>query len=70
MRRHHKVSPRFVNYFHDYLAGTSQRFGPMEVPDSIEIEDEDFRAIFARPAILPEFHYDFSNDWNYPDLRQ
>jgi hypothetical protein len=68
LRRHHPVSPRHVNYFHDYLAGTTQRGSPLEVPDSMDIEDPMFRAVMSRPNILPEFHYDFSKHWNYPDF--
>lgn len=68
LRRHCPQSPRQVHYFHDYLAGTSQRGGPLEVADSIDIEDAQFRAVMSRPDILPEFHYDYTKDWSYPDF--
>lgn len=68
LRRHFPQSPRHVNYFHDYLAGTTQRLSPLEVSDSIDIEDAQFRAVMSRPNILPEFHYDYTKDWKYPDF--
>ena len=67
--RNHKTSPRHVNYFHDELAGTTQhRIAPLHIPDVIDVEDKDFRAVFGRPGILPEYHYDFNRPWSYPDF--
>ena len=68
LRRHDRTSPRYVNYIPDHLAGVSQNNSPLEVPDSIDVEDPSFRAVFGRPALLPEFHYDFARDWDYPDF--
>jgi hypothetical protein len=68
LRRHFEKSPRHLMYNHDYLVGTTQRRGPLEIPDNIDLEQKEFRAILARPEILPVLHYDFQKPWDYPDF--
>lgn len=67
-RRHYKETPETVAYFHDYWAGFAGWQKPVHFPDVAQIENARFTALFLQDSLLPEYHYDYTKPWDYPDF--
>lgn len=66
-RRHYRKSPETTCYQQDFFAGMTKYEKPASYPDMLEIEGPDFKSIFKAHEILPYYHYDYQEKWNYPD---
>lgn len=72
-RRHHAETPETVFYDADYWCGTkadnsiTSSWKPVDYPDLMQIENARFSAFFKRPGMLPEYHWDYTQPWHYPD---
>lgn len=67
LRRHHRRTPETVLYLPDVYAGITSNGKPVNYPDTMEIENDRFRAIFRRGETLPYAQYDYTSRWQYPD---
>jgi hypothetical protein len=67
-RRHYQQTPETTNYLQDYWTGFAGWQKPAAYPDVLEIENHLFAAMFVGGGILPEYHYDYTRPWNYPDF--
>lgn len=72
-RRHYTETPETVFYDADYWCGTkadesiTSTWKPVDYPDLMQIENAQFSAFFKRPGLLPEYHWDYTKPWHYPD---
>jgi hypothetical protein len=67
-RRHYTQTPETTAYFHDYWAGVHAHLKPNLFPDVLQIENHLFSAMFLGGGILPDYHYDYTRPWSYPDF--
>ncbi|MEI8196076.1 MAG: hypothetical protein WCI73_09225 [Phycisphaerae bacterium] len=67
-RRHYTQTPETTAYFHDYWAGVHAYQKPALFPDVLQIENHLFSAMFVGGGIVPEYHYDYTRPWKYPDF--
>lgn len=67
MRAHNERIPESLLYLCDVFAGMTNGGKAQNAPDSIEIENAAFRALFRRGELLPYAQYDYTTPWNYPD---
>jgi hypothetical protein len=67
-RRHYQQTPETTNFLQDYWTGFAGWQKPLAYPDVLEIENHLFTAMFVGGGILPEYHYDYTRPWNYPDF--
>jgi hypothetical protein len=67
LRRHARRTPETVLYLPDVYAGVTSNGKPACHPDTMEIENDRFRAIFRRGETLPYAQYDYTTRWEYPD---
>jgi hypothetical protein len=67
-RRHYTQTPETTAYFHDYWAGVHAFQKPNLFPDVLQIENHLFSGMFIGGGILPDYHYDYTRPWNYPDF--
>jgi hypothetical protein len=72
-RRHYQDTPETLFYDPDYWCGVNAAssvtggWKPVDYPDLIQIENARYAAYFKKPAALPEYHWDYTRPWNYPD---
>ena len=72
-RRHYRETPETLFYDADFWSGIrtgvsiSSSWKPADYPDLIQIENSRYSAYFKRPASLPEYHWDYTKPWNYPN---
>jgi hypothetical protein len=72
-RRHHTETPETLFYDADYWCGNKaddsiiSTWKPVDYPDLIHIENSRYSAFFKKPVSLPEYHWDYTKPWNYPD---
>jgi hypothetical protein len=72
-RRHYTETPETLFYDADFWAGmkadesVTSTWKPVVYPDLIHIENTRFSAFFKRPAALPEYHWDYTKPWDYPN---
>ncbi len=72
-RRHDTETPETVFYDPDFWCGLkatesiSSTWKPAAYPDLMQIENARYSAFFKKPAALPEYHWDYTKPWNYPD---
>jgi len=72
-RRHYAEIPETVFYDPDYWCGLkatqsiTSTWKPVAYPDLMQIENARYSAFFKKPAILPEYHWDYTLPWDYPD---
>ena len=72
-RRHYKETPETLFYDADYWGGTdagkcaTALWKPVDYPDLIQIENARYSGYFKKPTALPEYHWDYTKPWNYPD---
>jgi hypothetical protein len=73
LKRHYGEIPETVDYEPDYWCGLKafqsirSSWKPVDYPDQIQIENPRYSAIFHKPDVLPQFHYDFMKKWEFPD---
>jgi hypothetical protein len=67
-RRHYQQTPETTSYLQDYWTGFHAWQKPDVFPDVLEIENGQFTAMFVGGGILPDYHYDYTRPWNYPDF--
>jgi hypothetical protein len=67
-RRHYQQTPETTAYFQDYWSGFASWQKPQAYADVLQIENHLFSAMFEGGGILPEYHYDYTRPWNYPDF--
>lgn len=67
MRMHYTEIPESIAYLPDVFAGMTNGEKPPLYPDTLEVENARFRAIFRRGETLPYAQYDYTEKWNYPD---
>ncbi len=67
MRHHHNRTPESVLYLTDVYSGLTQGGKPALYPDTMEIENHEFRALFRFGETLPYAQYDYTTPWDYPD---
>jgi len=67
MRRHAPVIPETTLYLPDVYAGFTRGEKPPVYPDTMEVENADFHALFRHGETLPYAQYDYTVPWNYPD---
>jgi hypothetical protein len=65
-RRHFTQTPETTNYQQDYFAGLMAQDKFAGYPDAMEMEGPDFQTLCREPEILPAYHYDYQQTWNYP----
>ena len=72
-RRHYTETPETVFYDSDYWCGNkatesiTSTWKPVKYPDLMQIENARYSAFFKRPVALPEYHWDYTKPWNFPD---
>ena len=66
-RRHYRQTPESALYLHDVYVGLTNSGKPACYPDTLEIENHLFRAIFLKGRTLPHVYYDYARPWHYPD---
>jgi hypothetical protein len=72
-RRQYQETPETLFYDPDYWCGVNAAssvtggWKPVDYPDLIQIENARYAAYFKKPAALPEYHWDYTKPWNYPD---
>ena len=67
-RRHYQETPETTNYLQDYWTGFAGWLKPQSYVDVLQIENHLFSAMFEGGGILPEYHYDYTRPWKYPDF--
>jgi hypothetical protein len=67
LRRRYRETPESALYLHDVFAGITSNGKPARYPDTIEVENARFKALFRRGDHLPTMHYDYTKPWAYPD---
>jgi hypothetical protein len=67
MRGHLDRTPESVAYFPDVFSGMGNGGKPALYPDTMEVENSEFRSIFRRGETLPYAQYDYLSDWSYQD---
>ena len=67
-RRHYQKTPETIAYFQDYWNGFAGWQKPLAYPDVLQIENHLFSAMFVGGGILPEYHYDYTRPWKFPDF--
>jgi hypothetical protein len=73
LKRHYAEIPETVDYETDYWCGlkayesSRSSWKPVDYPDQIQIENPRYSAIFHKPQVLPQFHYDYTKKWEFPD---
>jgi len=67
LRRHYRRTPETVLYLPDVYAGVTSNGKLANYPDTMEIENDRFKAIFRRGETLPYAQYDYTSRWQYPD---
>jgi hypothetical protein len=71
-RRHYQKTPETLFYDADFWCGIKAygsikgNWKPVDYPDLIQIENARYSAFFKKPAALPEYHWDYTNPWDYP----
>jgi hypothetical protein len=66
-RRHYRETPESVLYLPDVYAGLVNSGKPACYPDTMEVENHLFRAVFIKGRALPQVYYDYTTRWDYPD---
>jgi hypothetical protein len=72
-RRHYQETPETLFYDADFWCGNrandsiTSTWKPVDYPDLVHIENHRYSAFFKKPAALPEYHWDYTKPWNYPD---
>lgn len=72
-RRHYQETPETLFYDADFWCGTkadksiTSTWKPLDYPDLIHIENSRYSAYFKKPGALPEYHWDYTKPWNFPD---
>ena len=66
-RRHYSETPESLLYLHDAFVGMTNSGKPANYPDTLEIENHLFRAVFLKGRTLPHVYYDYARPWDYPD---
>jgi len=72
-RRHYAETPETLFCDADYWCGMKatdsilSTWKPVNYPDLMQIENGRYSAFFKRPAALPEYHWDYTQPWHYPD---
>lgn len=72
-RRHYTETPETLFYDADFWSGhkaddsITSTWKPVDYPDLIQIENSRYSAFFKKPESLPEYHWDYTRPWNYPD---
>ena len=72
-RRHYRETPETLFYDADFWCGNrahesiASTWKPVDYPDLIHIENHRYSAFFKKPAALPEYHWDYTKPWDYPD---
>jgi hypothetical protein len=72
-RRHYRETPETLFYDADFWCGNrandsiTSTWKPVDYPDLIHIENGRYSAFFKKPAALPEYHWDYTKPWHYPD---
>lgn len=67
MRAHYTEIPESIAYLPDVFAGMTNGEKPPLYPDTMEVENARFRAIFRRGETLPYAQYDYTERRYYPD---
>lgn len=67
LRRRYRETPESAVYLHDVFAGITSNGKPARYPDTIEVENARFKALFRRGDHLPTMHYDYTKPWSWPD---
>ena len=67
MRRQYQRIPESTLYLPDVFAGMVHGEKPPLYPDTMEVENARFRAIFRSGETLPYAQYDYTEPWDYPD---
>ena len=66
-KQHYNRTPESVLYQVDPYVGITQGGKPACCPDTMEIENDRFMAVFLKGQTLPNIQYDYTTQWNYPD---
>lgn len=72
-RRHYSETPETLFYDADYWCGMkanesiTSTWKPVAYPDLMQIENAKYSAYFKKPGTLPEYHWDYTKPWDYPD---
>ena len=65
-RRHFTETPETTCYQPDFFGGLTKLDKFPGYPDTLEIEGPDFQSLLRAPDILPAYHYDYRQPWDYP----
>ena len=65
-RRHFRETPETTCYQQDYFGGLTKMDKFVGYPDTLEIEGPDFQSLLRAPELLPAYHYDYRQAWDYP----
>ena len=72
-RRHYTETPETLFYDADFWSGhkaddsVTSTWKPVDYPDLIHIENSRYSAFFKKSSATPEYHWDYTKPWNYPD---
>jgi len=67
-RRHFKKTPESSTYLQDYYCGLRGHGDkPVNYPDTLMLEGAEFKSMMRFSEVLPVYHYDFGQKWDYPD---
>jgi len=67
-KRHYNETPESTFYFQDYWAGVVKALKPVNLEDSMSLENARIYALALRGQILPEVLYDYTSKWDFPDF--
>ena len=67
MTRYERRTPRTIGYIRDFMIGSHLIDKPICHPDVIQIEDSKYHAAWEDGKPLPEYLFDYTKKWSYPD---
>ena len=67
MSRYERRTPRTVGYIRDFMIGSHLIDKPICHPDVIQVEDSRYHAAWEDGKALPEYLFDYTKPWRYPD---
>lgn len=65
---HYEKQPQTVTYLTDFFAGMTARGKPSVFADCMYIENDRFFAISQKGSHLPTMLYDYTTEWDYPEV--
>jgi len=67
-KKHFTRTPESTCYFQDYWAGVMFKDKPIAFADSMSIENATLYSLALRGQLIPEFQYDYTAKWDFPDF--